>query len=348
MPDTPLISVIVPVYNVAPYLPRCLDSICNQTYQNLEIILVDDGSTDNSLEICNRYAAKDKRIVIIILKKNGGLSTARNTGMDHMHGEFFTFIDSDDWVTPDYCQVLFDLINQSGADFSWGGFTTVTAEGQFSSAQQAFSLVAPKKQILSLDEIIRLSSYMEEHAACVKLFRATKYQKYRFNGFYTHSEDFDFFIKLLKNSPKVVYTPTSLYFYSQQNPFSISRSVQIDAQQKILSQHAELLDFCKQHQLTNAFEIATMVADATRCVLIARVILLNLKTPSSFLTEQQHYILQHKKQIWHNTKMELPGKLFTLFFAYCPRIFTFCCRLPVINPWLLAHFNQRINRSLLN
>ena len=92
-----LISVIVPVYNVELYLKRCVDSILEQTYKNLEIILVDDGSTDNSGVICNTYAQVDNRIKVIH-KKNGGLSDARNKGLDIANGKYVSFIDSDDWI----------------------------------------------------------------------------------------------------------------------------------------------------------------------------------------------------------------------------------------------------------
>lgn len=99
----PLISVIVPCYNVEEYLPKCIESILNQTYRNLEILLVDDGSPDNCGRICDEYAAKDSRIRIIH-KKNGGLSDARNAALDVMTGEYVTFIDSDDYVSDDYVE----------------------------------------------------------------------------------------------------------------------------------------------------------------------------------------------------------------------------------------------------
>ena len=97
----PEISVIVPVYNVERYLTRCIDSILAQTYQNFELILVDDGSTDGSGTLCDSYMKKDSRIKVIH-KKNGGLSDARNSGIDAAEGEFLSFIDSDDWVRPDF------------------------------------------------------------------------------------------------------------------------------------------------------------------------------------------------------------------------------------------------------
>ena len=105
--NSPLVSVIVPVYNVAPYLEQCLDSIVNQTYPHLEIILVDDGSTDESGAICDRYAEQDNRIKVVH-KKNGGLSSARNVGLDMMTGEWVLFVDSDDWIELNTLELLFE------------------------------------------------------------------------------------------------------------------------------------------------------------------------------------------------------------------------------------------------
>ena len=92
------ISVIVPIFNTEPYLPRCIDSIINQTYQNLEIILIDDASQDKCDQICKEYMAKDDRVIVIHKKQNGGISRARNSGLDVATGEYITFIDSDDHI----------------------------------------------------------------------------------------------------------------------------------------------------------------------------------------------------------------------------------------------------------
>ena len=105
----PLISVILPIYNVAQFLPRCIESVCSQTYDNLEIILVDDGSPDDCGDICDKYAEKDNRIVVVH-KQNGGLSDARNKGAEIANGEYITFIDSDDYVTDTYVEYLYSLI----------------------------------------------------------------------------------------------------------------------------------------------------------------------------------------------------------------------------------------------
>lgn len=116
----PLISVIVPIYNVERYLPKCVDSILAQTYEELEVILVDDGSPDGCGQICDEYAKKDSRIRVIH-KPNGGLSDARNAGMDIMTGQYVGFVDSDDWIEPGMYGTLLALMERYEADMAFGG-----------------------------------------------------------------------------------------------------------------------------------------------------------------------------------------------------------------------------------
>lgn len=117
------ISVIVPVYNVEQYLPQCLDSIINQTYKNLEIICVDDGSPDNSGKILDEYAKKDKRIKVIH-QENQGVSVARNTGLDNATGEYIGFVDPDDWIEANYYETLIHSAKENNADVVQCGYKT--------------------------------------------------------------------------------------------------------------------------------------------------------------------------------------------------------------------------------
>lgn len=124
-----LISVIVPVYNVEKYLRECLDSILNQTYKELEIILVDDGSKDTSGKICDEYAAEYSNFRVIH-KKNAGLGMARNTGLEHIRGEYVTFVDSDDYLDPSCIEQLYNNLKSSNVDMCKGGFWRVLDSGK--------------------------------------------------------------------------------------------------------------------------------------------------------------------------------------------------------------------------
>lgn len=115
-----MISVIVPIYNIAPYVSRCVESICTQTYQDFEIILVDDGSTDASSELCDFYAQQDSRI-IVIHKENGGLVSARKAGLAIAQGEYIGFVDGDDWIEPQMYEHLMQLAEEHQADLVLGG-----------------------------------------------------------------------------------------------------------------------------------------------------------------------------------------------------------------------------------
>ena len=124
-----LISIIVPVYNVEKYLSRCIDSILNQTYTNLEILLVNDGSTDSSGVICDLFASKDSRITVTH-KKNGGLSDARNVGIKKATGQYIGFVDSDDWINPKMYEKLYENIKKYDSEISICGFKLIEESEQ--------------------------------------------------------------------------------------------------------------------------------------------------------------------------------------------------------------------------
>lgn len=125
----PILSVIVPVYNVEQYLHKCVESILNQTFKNIELILIDDGSTDISSQICDEYKEKDRR-VCVYHKKNGGLSDARNYGIDHTNGEYIAFVDSDDWIDIGMYEAMMNAIVDNDADIVVCGHRVVTLDGQ--------------------------------------------------------------------------------------------------------------------------------------------------------------------------------------------------------------------------
>ena len=116
-----MISIIIPVYKTEPYLRKCVDSVLAQTYTNLEVILVDDGSPDDCGKICDEYAAKDSRVKVIH-KENGGLSSARNCGLDVATGKYIGFVDSDDWIDPDMYETLLGLLLRYDADIAEGSY----------------------------------------------------------------------------------------------------------------------------------------------------------------------------------------------------------------------------------
>lgn len=171
-----LISVVVPVYNVEKYLERCIESILNQTYQNLEIILVDDGSTDASAEICNKYQIIDKRVVVVH-KKNGGLSDARNLGIEKAKGMYITFVDSDDSIETDMIEYLLFLIEKYNTKMSICSHNVVFYEGTYKK-----SLGNNKEELLSAKECIKKMLYHKDvdTSAWAKLYHKSLFKNIRY------------------------------------------------------------------------------------------------------------------------------------------------------------------------
>ncbi len=141
----PKVSVIVPCYNVAPYLERCLDSLLGQTLRDIEIICIDDKSTDNSLEILNKYAEQDKRITVIAHEQNSGVSTARNNGMAAAKGEYIGFVDPDDYVDLDFYEKLYNKATASGADITVGNIKETSFNGHTSTRNQWLKIIENDK-----------------------------------------------------------------------------------------------------------------------------------------------------------------------------------------------------------
>ena len=198
----PIISIIVPVYNVEPYLEKCLDSISAQTYTNIEVILVDDASTDRCGSICDAYASRDGRMQAVHFLANRGLSAARNEGGSRASGEYITFIDSDDSVKPDLLDMLYSNLTKKESDISICG---IEGPGQKK---------APA------------STYTSDEAVCClarrtpflwnvwgKLYRTEDVKKHPFDEHAVCCEDLLFFYQMLKGAERISYFPNPLYHY---------------------------------------------------------------------------------------------------------------------------------------
>ena len=222
---TEKITVIVPVYNVENYLNKCLDSLINQTYKNLEIIVINDGSTDNSGIICQEYAQKDNRI-IYIEKENGGQAEARNMGLDRMTGTYVTFVDSDDWVEPNYVEVLYKKLLEYCADIAVGNYYSYNEqEGIFYFHIFGNSYYEKVYDNVSIFENFYESEHMKNFALiCVggKLYKSDLFRELRFEVGKL-GEDGYLNQKIYLLAEKTIYLNAGLYAYRQREGSS-SRS----------------------------------------------------------------------------------------------------------------------------
>lgn len=196
--DLVLITVIIPVYNVGQYLHRCIDSVTEQTYGNLEIILVDDGSTDNSSFICDEYAEKDRRIVVIH-QKNMGVSTARNTGLKHSTGDYISFVDADDEIEANIFSLLIDTINMHHFDVI--SYNTVLLGADSSWAENHIDNIYNDVYLHSNEAIIRayINNKLGGISTCSKLFSSSIVRNIRFDIDLYNNEDKLFIYHTLKN-----------------------------------------------------------------------------------------------------------------------------------------------------
>jgi len=234
-----LVSVIIPVYKVEQYLERCVRSVTSQTYDNLEILLIDDGSPDRCGEMCDSFAAEDRRIRVIH-QKNGGLSAARNTGIDASSGQWLFFIDSDDFIHRDCIGKLLAAAETSGADIASCGFEkteddTIRGDVRF-----------PATEVISRDEAMR-RLFLEEDTSFAwgKIYRRELFQGIRFPEGRTF-EDLAT-THLLVNRCRAVACVSAPYYGYFQNPASISHALNAESQYNMLLAWIDRYRFCHEN-----------------------------------------------------------------------------------------------------
>ena len=210
-----LISVIIPVYNTESYIGVCLESLVKQTYTNFEVLMIDDGSTDNSGRICQEYTESDSRFHYY-RKENGGVSSARNLGIEYSRGDYLTFVDSDDWVEEDYLEVLYSALVSEFASVSISTYKRFSMEDNtwyVHSFQRGY-----EKRVFNylelINELIDLDSFDHSYRfVSGKLVRRDILGDIRFNTLTILGEDMEFWFKIYLISPKSVYINRDSYVY---------------------------------------------------------------------------------------------------------------------------------------
>lgn len=208
-----LVSVVVPIYNVEDYLEKCIQSIQKQTYENLEIILVDDGATDRCGELCDEYARYDGRIRVVH-KVNGGLSDARNAGIEIATGKYFVFIDSDDYIHPQMIELLYGSIKDQDAQIAVCGFQSVKEDEHVEQEKlQDVTTVLIEKEEDRLEYFME-KTYGEFTVAWNKMYPAELFKEIRYPKGKIHEDEFTTY-RLLEKVKRVAYIKEPLYYYVQ-------------------------------------------------------------------------------------------------------------------------------------
>lgn len=317
-----MVSIIIPVYNTKEYLPRCLDSIVQQTYEDWELILVDDESTDGSVQICESYARKDSRIQIVH-QKNAGPAAARQNGLSYAKGEWITFADSDDWAAENLLEVLVEEQKKTQADMVCANFVNIDDTGK---------IIHPKafeEEVIECHSAVEAMRQIHETrhldgALYAKLYRRSLFDGVNFCSHVTIGEDYSLIVQLSEKAGYIRMIQTEVYYRFTRRG-SISHAGYTDrhrdAFDNYMNKRVELIR--KYPELEKAitgfhteFEMAVITA-MCRNQNFDRVTIGKLKAD----------LRKHMKWTWQNPEIALYMKICAWMIAYPTRLFTFLFRI---------------------
>lgn len=250
------VSVLIPVYNAEQYIVRCIDSILNQTYPDLEVVLVNDGSTDNSGKICDEYASQDSR-VRVFHKKNSGVSETRNVALDNAQGNYILFVDSDDYIEPNMVEVLVDNIKKNDCDIAMCGYYIQNGNNEVQANMKYKTIYQTNEEVVKgLIKRFYTGDNTGLNVLWNKLIRRDLYLKHkiRFNSNLKRAEDMWFVFDCLKCTERVRFINEPCYHYVQ-NPCSVMHQVYPDQYQQWKYTRLHLLEENKQFRFN--IELAT-------------------------------------------------------------------------------------------
>lgn len=322
--EKPLISVIIPIYNIKEYLERCVFSVCNQTYENLEIILVDDGSTDGTGELCDELAQKDARIRVFH-KENGGSSTARNLGIEKAKGLYYGFVDSDDYVSENMYEMLMEAMLRSGAKIAQAGRDEIDEEGNM--LPNICQPPADEEFVPAVCFIRELLMHRGDCSFCTKLVAAELFEDRRF-PVGELNEDFKLLMHMLQEINGIVSLPQQTYhvFYRMN---SNTRKKDKDAFSRVYGDNVNNADMALQlvKNMSGIEEAqkAELIKIAERFGMFQRMDYL-LHIPISKMTKDNEqykavcgYVRKHWMRAVKNPYLTGKNKIYLLLFAVAPR-----------------------------
>lgn len=308
--DEKLVSVIIPAYNIEDYIGRCLDSIISQTYKNLEIIVVDDGSRDHTGEILDNYAKKDRRIKVIH-KENGGVSSARNKGIEAAEGDYIGFIDGDDLIESEMYKTLVDLLEEENADIAHCGYQMVFPD------RIDYYHNTGKKKIQTTEEGLKdlLSGEMIEPGLVNKIYKKELIKNCRLDETVKINEDLLMNYQLFKLSQKSVYYDITPYSYMIRSSSATGANSLITKREDALRVLNQIKDDCINNNLLSIIY--------KRYIYLLMAICRDDLKDRSYIEYQKKQRKQLKKELKTDIfKSCIPKKLkyMSLFSCYLPHI----------------------------
>lgn len=309
--EKPLISIIVPIYKVEKYLDRCVESIVNQTYENLEIILVDDGSPDNCPAICDAWAEKDSRIKVIH-KENGGLANARNSGIEICKGEYVQFTDGDDYLEPDMIEFLLSLATENGADVCRCGYYYDHNDGNITEETTDHDL-----HILSRDEAIaELATSGFAGTAWDKLYKKDIILSHRYEKIDGCSEDIMHNFRTYKDISQIVVCDIPKYHYCF-NGGSITSGKFSKGAFDIIRAKKIILEYAKEN--------TELLPYAIRGYVLSAFIVLSGCIKNNMFEDEKNelikFILSYKSEIMSSPLYSKKDKLKTEILSLSPKLY---------------------------
>lgn len=287
-----MISVIIPVYNAEKYLEECIISVLEQSYEDIEVILVNDGSTDRSQEICEKYKKIDKR-VILINKDNGGAATARNTGLDNVRGEFIAFIDADDVINKSYFEILMNQLIENNADLAMCTFTYFKDKPTWEETGNYFVKIMTGRECV-LENYGELC--VETVSPCLKLFKTKDFDDIRFPEGRVAEDEYVFY-QVLYALNKCVFIPQKLYAY-RKHEGSVTTGNQLRIVSDKVDGFRQKADFFHEKADEELYVKSLRVCEIC---LAQKILMMDKKCQKDYLQEMNRY----KKYYW-NEIVKLP------------------------------------------
>lgn len=304
-----LISIIVPVFKVETYLDKCLESIVNQTYKNLEIILIDDGSPDNCPQICDKWAEKDSRIKVVH-KENGGVSAARNTGIEMFTGDYVTFVDSDDWIEPYYIYEVVNCDNFNEYDIVITGFKFDYVDGKSTIFSYEDCVVESKAVEKLINDEIRPECW-------AKFIKRTLLYKTRFNESFGYAEDFLFNYEIFKQCTKMKCINSHKYHYLQESGNSSTTSIITENRANAYKVFEKILLDNKENP--ELYPVALYRFTVAVLAILSRV-MSDRQITDKYYLEIVNTVLKYKKSIFKNSLISTRHKLIVLGMCIGPKL----------------------------